>query len=270
MRTFKTFSTAILTTLCGVSFTLLATATSVGTLHDARYQLCFTPHKATEEHNCNTLLIQNISAAKDSILVQAYSFTSKPIAQALVRALKRGVSVVVVVDKSQLTARYSKVQMLLNAAIPVYVDYRPAIAHNKVMVIDDKTVETGSYNFTNSAEYRNAENMLIIKDKKLAKTYTANIISRIKRAKRVIDYCQTKKCKVHARPTLMPGIQKTPPAYLSVPHFKDCLVTAKTKTYVLWCMPTTQPKACPQKSWMALEKLNLLSCQSIHQRAPSL
>ncbi len=82
------------------------------------------------------------------------------IAMALAQAAKSDVNVVLVIDKSQVNARYSKVQSLLDAGITIYVDYHPAIAHNTVMVIDGKVVETGSYNFTASAEYRNAENML--------------------------------------------------------------------------------------------------------------
>ena len=48
-------------------------------------------------------------------------------------------------------------------AVPVFIDWRPAIAHNKIMIIDDETLITGSYNWTAAAENRNAENLLIIK-----------------------------------------------------------------------------------------------------------
>ena len=242
-------------------------AETTGVFNHAPFEACFTPHKASDKYNCNGLLIKHIDAAKNSILMQAYSFTSKPIASALVRAAKRGVTVIAVIDKSQVKARYSKVQLLLDAGIPVYVDYKVAIAHNKVMVIDGQSVETGSYNFTNSAEHRNAENMLVIKDSTLAKAYTQNIISRIKNSKLIVDYCQTKKCKVHAWPQLMPGMQMKPPGYLSVPHFKDCLSAKSTGAYSSWCMPATRPNNCPQDSWIALAGINLLPCQSInHQK----
>jgi phosphatidylserine/phosphatidylglycerophosphate/cardiolipin synthase-like enzyme len=49
-----------------------------------------------------------------------------------------------------------------------------AIAHNKVMVIDSRTVITGSFNFTKAAEESNAENLLVIDDAELAKKYTQN------------------------------------------------------------------------------------------------
>jgi phosphatidylserine/phosphatidylglycerophosphate/cardiolipin synthase-like enzyme len=58
--------------------------------------------------------------------------------------------------------------------IPVKIDAQHAIAHNKVMVIDGETVITGSFNFTKAAEESNAENLLIIHDKKLASLYIKN------------------------------------------------------------------------------------------------
>ncbi len=63
-------------------------------------------------------------------------------------AHKRGVEVQVVLDKSQRTEKYSSADFLVNMGIPVRIDARHAIAHNKVMVIDGQTVITGSFNFT--------------------------------------------------------------------------------------------------------------------------
>jgi len=108
--------------------------------------------------------VQTINAARQSIIVAAYSFTSKPIAKALVDAHKRGVRVQVVLDKSQRTERYSSATFLSNMGIPVRIDSRYAIMHNKFMVIDGKTVETGSFNYTSSAARRNAENVIVLRD----------------------------------------------------------------------------------------------------------
>jgi phosphatidylserine/phosphatidylglycerophosphate/cardiolipin synthase-like enzyme len=58
--------------------------------------------------------------------------------------------------------------------IPVKIDAAHAIAHNKVIVIDEEIVITGSFNFTKAAEEKNAENLLVIRDKKLAERYTEN------------------------------------------------------------------------------------------------
>jgi phosphatidylserine/phosphatidylglycerophosphate/cardiolipin synthase-like enzyme len=114
------------------------------------------------------------SKAKSIILVQAYSFTSTPIATALLNAYKRGVKVEVILDKSQRTDEYSSATFFYNAGIPVKIDAAHAIAHNKIMIIDSEIVITGSFNFTKAAEEQNAENLLIIQDKNLAERYTKN------------------------------------------------------------------------------------------------
>ncbi len=111
-------------------------------LHAAEVQVFFSP-----SGGC-TAAVENLNKAKSNVLVRAYSFTSAPIAQALVDAHKRGVNVEVVLDKSQRTEKYSSADFLRNAGIPTFIDARHAIAHNKIMVIDGATVLTGSFNFT--------------------------------------------------------------------------------------------------------------------------
>src|SRR6185503_11529261 len=94
----------------------------------------------------------------------AYSFTSRPIAQALIEAKNRGVSVQAVMDKSNESARYTEAVDLVREGIPVRMDGRYAIMHDKFMVIDGVTVETGSFNFTRAAVERNAENLIVLRD----------------------------------------------------------------------------------------------------------
>jgi phosphatidylserine/phosphatidylglycerophosphate/cardiolipin synthase-like enzyme len=132
-------------------------------------QVCFTPGQ-----NCTMQITDVLDSAKKSIAVQAYSFTSIPIAKHLIEAKKRGVIVKVILDKSQTSQKYSASRFLLNQHIPVWIDYKPAIAHNKIMIIDDKDVITGSFNFTKAAQNKNAENVLIIRDPTLAKRYMEN------------------------------------------------------------------------------------------------
>jgi len=105
-------------------------------------------------------VVRELDAARSEILVQAYSFTSKPIAKALIDAKKRGVKVVVVLDKSQRREKYTSADFVAHAGIPTYIDDRHAIAHNKIMIIDRATLITGSFNFTKAAEEKNAENLL--------------------------------------------------------------------------------------------------------------
>lgn len=133
------------------------------------WEVYFSPHGG-----CTDAVVKELNKAKNTVLVQAYSFTSAPIAKALVDAHKRGTKVEVILDKSQRTEKYSSATFLYNAGIPVKIDAKHAIAHNKVMVIDGETVITGSFNFTNAAENNNAENLLVIHNKILAERYTKN------------------------------------------------------------------------------------------------
>ena len=125
---------------------------------------------------CTEAVVRELNAARKTILVQAYSFTSAPIAAALVAASRRGVRVEAILDKSNKTGKYSEADFLLNARIPTYIDDKHAIAHNKVMIIDGETVITGSFNFTKAAEESNAENLLILRSPKLAAQYSTSLL----------------------------------------------------------------------------------------------
>jgi phosphatidylserine/phosphatidylglycerophosphate/cardiolipin synthase-like enzyme len=94
--------------------------------------VCFTPGG-----NCTDLIVKALSEAQASILVQAYSFTSAPIAKALLDAHKRGVRVEVILDQSQRTEKYSSADFLANQGVPTKIDAVHAIAHNKVRHISD-------------------------------------------------------------------------------------------------------------------------------------
>lgn len=137
---------------------------------NATYEICFTPGD-----NCTALITSEIMKAKKSIYVQAYSFTSAPIASALAAAKKQGIDVNIILDKSQTRQhQYSSATYFQHQHIPLYIDNKPAIAHNKVMIIDNQTVITGSFNFTKAAQEKNAENVIIIHDANLAALYYAN------------------------------------------------------------------------------------------------
>ena len=133
------------------------------------WQVYFSPRGG-----CTEAVVEALNKAKSSVLVQAYSFTSAPIAKALAEAKKRGVKVQVILDKSQKTEKYSSADFVHNAGIPTFIDGRHSIAHSKVMVLDSQIVITGSFNFTKAAEANNAENLLIIKDVTLAGRYAEN------------------------------------------------------------------------------------------------
>jgi len=135
--------------------------------------LCFTPPSG-----CGKVIADLISKANESIYVQAYGITSTAIVNELISARGRGVKVRVLLDKSNLQDKYSKMRLLREAGIDVSIDKVAGIAHNKVIIIDLQKVVTGSFNFTKSADSRNAENVIIVNDKKIAKRYLQNWLSR--------------------------------------------------------------------------------------------
>ena len=138
----------------------------------------FSPHGG-----CTDAILKEINQAKSEILLQAYSFTSQPIAQALIRAQKRGVKISAVLDKSNRGRKYSAATFLKNMGIPVFIDDKHAIAHNKIMIIDNRVVITGSFNFSQAAETKNAENILILDDlPDLTRAYQENFQKHLRHA----------------------------------------------------------------------------------------
>jgi len=137
-------------------------------------QACFSPPLP---NGCDplTAIVNAIQAASHSIRVQIYALTSQPIVAALAAAKQRRVDVRVILDRSQLVGDSSEspaVGRLISAGIPIMVDTVPGLMHDKNMVIDGQTVLTGSFNYTWSAEHRNAETLLVIHNPQLAAQYT--------------------------------------------------------------------------------------------------
>ena len=138
-------------------------------------QLAFTPWD-----NAEGMIVAAIRAAKQQILVQAFSFTSRALAGALIAAKRRGVEVHVLADREQtFSGEASRIPDLANAGIPVLLEVRFQSAHNKVMVMDAGTanaaVVTGSYNWTYAAQYKNAENVMLLRDAPdVVNAYAAN------------------------------------------------------------------------------------------------
>lgn len=168
-KTVTLLRNCVIPALALLSYPLLFAQALPQTFVRAPYQVCFTPGG-----ECTDLIIAQIDNAQKEILLQAYSFTSAPIAKAITNAKKRGLDVKAILDKGQFSAKYSAATFLLNQGVPVWNDDSVAIAHNKVIVIDRETVITGSFNFTKAAQEKNAENVIIISDKNLATQYIKN------------------------------------------------------------------------------------------------
>lgn len=126
---------------------------------DLSYELGFSPNGESLQ-----IILNSISGAKKSILVAAYSFTSKPISEALLDSHKRGVNVAVVADHKGNSTKYTAVNFLANNGVPVRLNSNYAIMHHKFMVIDGRSVQLGSFNYSAAAVNKNAENVMLLKD----------------------------------------------------------------------------------------------------------
>lgn len=108
------------------------------------------------------LVLRAIAQAETSIQVAAYSFTSQPVAVALLDAHKQGVTVRVIADEASGKGKYSAVTFLANQGVPVRVNGRYSICHRKFLIVDGRHIQTGSFNYSKAAADKNAENALML------------------------------------------------------------------------------------------------------------
>jgi phosphatidylserine/phosphatidylglycerophosphate/cardiolipin synthase-like enzyme len=136
---------------------------------NAPAKTCLSPGRG-----CTEAIVNEINNAKSEVLVLAYAFTSAPIARALSDAHKRGLKVKVILGKSQRRDKRASAAILANMKVPTYVDDKHAIADSEIMIVDQRGVITGPFNSRKASEEKNAEKVLFIKSKDLAKTYIGN------------------------------------------------------------------------------------------------
>jgi len=152
---------------------LILVPAAPGSAHDIEVcgpaQVFFSP-----EEGCAKAILSGIERAMRTILVQSYSFTSAPLAGALIKAHERGVAVQVILDRSQEMAQGALGGQLKAAGIRIVYDDEHRIDQNKMMIIDKETVYTGSLNFTGACEYLNANILLVLRSSELAGIYSAN------------------------------------------------------------------------------------------------
>jgi len=150
--------------------------------------VCFVPGP----DDCATVAVAEINKTQKTIDMQSYNFTEPHIAQALIDAHNRGVIVRLISDKSGPSECNGEVLPTAQAGIPVWIDNKPRIAHNKVMVIDagesNAEVLTGSLNCSVAAATKNAENLLVNRDPALAAAYEANFNSRLTQSETLQQY----------------------------------------------------------------------------------
>jgi phosphatidylserine/phosphatidylglycerophosphate/cardiolipin synthase-like enzyme len=136
----------------------------------AKIEVYFSPDDSPE-----SIIIKNIDNAKESINIAMYSFSDSDIALAVIRAKKRGIDIKIYLDKEQVNAKYTNSRFFINEGIKnirnIRISSNNSKMHNKFVVIDNKIVITGSYNWTASADERNDENLLVIDDKNIVEKY---------------------------------------------------------------------------------------------------
>ena len=129
-----------------------------------------TPHpvsaicRFSPKGGCTDAIVAAIDRAQHVVEMQGYSFTSRPIGSALVAAKRRGVKVTLVLDAAATSEHRGEADYVVRNGVPVFLDARHALAHNKVLLVDGRTLITGSFNFTRAAEEDNAENVLVLHD----------------------------------------------------------------------------------------------------------
>lgn len=151
-----------------ILMTVLRTETrfqTIAPLEAPIYEVYFSP-----KGGCEARLLYWLNRANASIHVLIYSFTLDSIGDALVAAHRRGLDVRVVMEREGV-GRGSEYGKLKGAGVPVRLDANPALMHHKVAIIDGSIVITGSFNWTDSAEDRNNENMIVIRSAKVAAIY---------------------------------------------------------------------------------------------------
>jgi phosphatidylserine/phosphatidylglycerophosphate/cardiolipin synthase-like enzyme len=125
----------------------------------------------SEDPALEQAIIPIVNSAKKSIRFLAFSFTDYPLADAMSQRAKAGVDVAGVFEKVGSEADASELKTLMCRRVPVRQDGNPAFLHDKVIVVDERIVITGSLNFSTNAEESNDENVIIIDNADIARLY---------------------------------------------------------------------------------------------------
>jgi len=168
MKTLRTFALAVLLSVAPLSSSLAHAEPTI--------QAGFSP-----EGSARTLVLETIASAKHRIQMLAYSFQAPDVMQALVDAKKRGVDVRVVIDKRRNTGKTSRAAMdfVTSHGVALRTNDHFNIHHDKTIIVDGETVETGSFNFAKSAETTNSENVVVIRNApEIARQYVEHWQSR--------------------------------------------------------------------------------------------
>lgn len=160
---------------------MINTLQATGIVRGVFFSLGTTPSN-DPKFDCAKAIIGLFSQAKTTAHVAIYSLTESSIVDAMIAAHKRGVEVIVVTDKTESQSSYmsAMIHKLTQAGVDVRLATRQtALMHNKIGIFDGQTIATGSFNWTQSAETRNDENLVIIDGKDVATDYEKYVFQRI-------------------------------------------------------------------------------------------
>ncbi len=135
-------------------------------LNNKKYENYFCP-----EDHCKQKVLESIDNAKESIYFMFFSFTDFDISNALVKKKQEGLEVYGVMEAQRINMQYNQYKFLKSNSVDVRKDSNPATMHHKVIIIDNRTTITGSYNPTKAADTKNDENLLIIHNKEITQKY---------------------------------------------------------------------------------------------------
>jgi len=137
----------------------LAGALALAAFSAAAEDVCFSP-----QGGCAQLLLDRIAAARKTVDVEMYYFTSADLANALTAAAARGVRVRLVLDEGQETLGSSQGRRLADAGVQVRYERAPGLLHAKLAIFDGREAAVGSYNWTRRAEEENVEVLMFVDD----------------------------------------------------------------------------------------------------------
>lgn len=125
---------------------------------------------SAEDHAINNL-IALIKDAKTSIRFLTFSFTDHPLAQSMIDRANVGVDVKGIFEAYGSNSIYSELKTFWCAQIPVRQDGNPRYLHNKLIIVDNSIVVTGSLNFSANGDDSNEENVIIVDNSEIAALY---------------------------------------------------------------------------------------------------
>jgi phosphatidylserine/phosphatidylglycerophosphate/cardiolipin synthase-like enzyme len=145
------------------------------------FSLGTTPSK-DPEMSCAQAIVDLFDATKKTALVSIYSLSEASIINSMIKAHKRGVTVIVVADYLQSKGKNMNqyLSKLDKAGIEIHIATKQkACMHNKVGIFDSRIIATGSFNWTSNGTRRNDENLIVIEGDEVAALYEKYVFERV-------------------------------------------------------------------------------------------